>query len=155
MWSWRGLDSWKCLIDLLIVYFYWLIWFDWLVQEVNVILITLESWRWLMDGLIDWLIDWYTTSKLFIKNVAIPWMLGIRKRGMAQIWSRGLALRNYKKKSTLILHSEGQGWKTRNGEDLKLQSTTGPFGHPCNLWFDLVWLINWLIYYDIYRLKYI
>ena len=32
-------------------------------------------------------------------------------------------------------------WNTRNGEDLKLQSTTGVLGHPCNLWFDLIWFI--------------
>jgi len=43
------------------------------------------------------IISQYPTSKLIIKIVVNPWMSGIRKRGMAQIWSCGLALRNYKK----------------------------------------------------------
>ena len=36
-----------------------------------------------------------------------PWMLGILKWGMAQIWSCGWALRKYKvKKSTFIANTE-------------------------------------------------
>jgi len=146
VWSWRGLDSWKCLIDLLIVYFYWLIWFDWLVQEVNVILITLESWRWLMDGWMDWLIDWLIHNiQTFYKKCSHSLDVRYSKAGHGSNLVAWLGASHLQKKGTLILHSEGQGWKTRNGEDLKLRSTTGPY-----LWFDLIWfdwLLDWLIDY--------
>ena len=56
----------------------------------------------------------------------------------------GTSQKNYKNRNKSIYsYKRSPGWKTRNGADLKLQSTTGALGHPCNLWFDLIYVLSY------------
>jgi len=68
------------------------------------------------------------------------WMMGILKWGMAQIWSCGWVLRKSKVKTlNLFIHNRvGRAEKPGHEENLKLRTSTGVLGHPCNLWFDFL-----------------
>ena len=147
MWSWRCLDSWKCLIDLLIVYFYWLIWFDWLVLEVNVILITIESWRWLIDGWIDWLTDWLIHNiQTFYKKCSHSLDVRYSKAGHGSNLVAWLGASQLQKKEYINLTFGRPGLKNQEwgGLETPIHNWTLWPSLQLMIWFD--WLIDILWY---------